>query len=317
MSSNTARWGQNGVKATHINPLRPSSVQQDGGRKGLLHRLKTDTPHKKHVRESDDAVQKEPRYVDVTAAFFGRHRRQAPRSQSPAPPKQVQLHQGPPPLVVQLQQEKPRTSPVAMQAPGLPLAIELKSELDQSIATEGSQLYRNGSERLNELYESLKGAMADTAAENDRVLALVDSQHKKIAKPLSETRLRESSTDESGKATLRQEIHIGKQVKSFREHMRTLGAEVDHLWEAWEAAEREVQKILASLTRGGDDDPVGQADPVVKARKSLARDMQNFEEELENILRESHQEASVSEKEFSKKINGVMSALLQQYLLGD
>ncbi|KAK7746318.1 hypothetical protein SLS53_002277 [Cytospora paraplurivora] len=316
MSSNTARWGQNGVKPTHLNPLRPS-VQRNGGRKGLLDRLKTDTPHKKDARDSDGAVQKEPQYVDVTAAFFGRHRRRALRIQSPAPPRQAQLHQGPPPVVVQLQQEKPRNSPDEMQAPGLPLANDLKSDLDQSIAAEGSHLYNNGSARLNELYETLKRSMADAAVENDRVLALVDSQHKKIAKPLSETRLQESSTDESGKATLRQEIHIGKQVESFREHMQTLGAEVDQMWEAWEAAEKEVQKILASLTRSSDDYSVGQADPVVKARKSLARDMQNFEEELENILREAHQEASVSEKAFSKKINGVMSALLQQYLLGD
>lgn len=320
---------------------------QNGSCKGLFDRLKTGTPLKKEVKQQDAAAPKEPLYVDVTAAFFGRHRRQAPRIKSPAPHIQAQLHQSRLPTVVPLQQQKVRSPPGELQAPGLSLADDLKAELDrtsaldwppapqgsphparwtinktyheraESFAAEGSHLCSDGSAILNELYETLKGAMADTAVENDRALALVDTQHRKIVKPLSETRLRESSTDESGKATLRQEIHIGEQVESFREHMQTLGAEVDQLWGAWEAAEKEVQRVLASLATSGGDGPVGQAAQAVKARESLARDMQSFEEELENILRESHRKVSVSEKAFSKKINGVMFALLQQYLLGD
>lgn len=158
--------------------------------------------------------------------------------------------------------------------------------------------------------------MADTSMKNDRVLALARFQDKNIIKPLSEMNLKETLIDNDGKTTSRQ-IHVGKQVDSIYDRIETLEAEVGQLWDAWEAAENQVQTILASMTGSGGDLSVDQSGPTTDVQESLAREMEKYEEELENVLKRSHEAARASEKEFSRKIIGVMSALLQQYLLGD
>jgi hypothetical protein len=158
--------------------------------------------------------------------------------------------------------------------------------------------------------------VADTSTKNNRVLARAKFQNKNIIKPLSEMNLKETLIDNDGKTTSRQ-VHVGKQVDSIYERIKVLEAEVGQLWDEWEAAEHEVQIIHASMTGRGGDLFVDQSEPTNEVQESLAREMGKYEEELENILERSHEEARASEKEFSRKIISIMSALLQQYLLGD
>lgn len=156
--------------------------------------------------------------------------------------------------------------------------------------------------------------MADINTKNDRVLAQARSQNKFIIKPFSETKLKETLAADDGATTERQ-YHVGKQVQSIYSTIKALEAEVSQLWDDWEAAEHKVQTILASMT-GGDDHLVDHGESTRNVQDSLTREMEKYDEELEKILRESHEAVRLSEKEYTKTIVGVMSALLQQYLFG-
>lgn len=157
--------------------------------------------------------------------------------------------------------------------------------------------------------------MADISMENDRVLAQAKFQNKNIVKPFSETKLMETLAADDGATTERQ-IHVGKQIQSIYSTIKALEAEVGQLWDDWEAAEHKVQTILASMTGGGDDHVVDHGESINNVQDSLVRELENYDEELEKILKESHEAVRLSEKEYTKKIVGVMSALLQQYLFG-
>lgn len=157
--------------------------------------------------------------------------------------------------------------------------------------------------------------MADIRVKNDRVLAQVTFQNKNIIKPLSEMSLKETIVDSGGTTTLRQ-VHVGNQLDCIYLDIKTLEADVGQLWVKWEAAERKVQNILTSMTGRGDDLVGDQGESVKNVQDSLDREMKNYEEDLETILKASHEAVRISEKEYTKAILGVMSALLQQYLLG-
>lgn len=160
--------------------------------------------------------------------------------------------------------------------------------------------------------------MVECGIENDRTLAMIESHQKKTLKPLSETRLKEIVMDENDEVeTSSYEIQIGKAVDTFHEQIQTLETELVQLWDTWDEAEREVQNMLASVTGDGDERSAGQADAMKDVHKSLAHELERFDGEFVGIIQESHEAAKMSERDFSKKINGVMNALLQQYLLGD
>ncbi|KUI52479.1 hypothetical protein VP1G_10333 [Cytospora mali] len=316
MSSNTpvCWWQKKGSQSEHADTTNSStSMQQAGGRKSLLERLMPDTPPRD--AQQPHSSSEEPQYLDVTAAFFGKHRRQPPQVKEPPPVSLPQRH-GFLSLERPLQQQKTRDRPDGPRTPDAPLAKGLKSELDQNIAIEGSHIYSNSTARLSDLYKSLMDIVATTSAENDRVIALAKSQNRNITKPLSSTKLQATTSDGHGKL-VSQQIHIGEQVDAVREQIRALEAEIGPLWNAWEAAEQEVQVILASMTGSGDDGSMDQTASTKIVQDSLAREMEKYNEELGRILEKSHEEVRMSEKEVSKKINGIMSALLQQYLLED
>lgn len=176
--------------------------------------------------------------------------------------------------------------------------------------------------------------MADMEGEDDRFLALVESNQKRMAKSPSETVIAESSIDEQGNTT-RREVCIGGEVAVVGDLIEILETEVNQLWDAWETADREVQARLAELD-GGFNLPAGKNDCGKDVRQSLAKDMKAFDAEAEGIIEDSHEEARACEKvgfdhyllesphvcshclqEFGKQIHGAMSALLQQYLLED
>lgn len=114
---------QNGTLPMHTDPLASPSRQQQGGRNSLLERLKPDTPHR--GRRPADITSKEQEYLDVTAAFFGRHRRQAPQAQNSG-------YQDSSPLKRPQQQQKPLNPPVEPRSLGSPSANGLRTELDRT-----------------------------------------------------------------------------------------------------------------------------------------------------------------------------------------
>lgn len=136
--------------------------------------------------------------------------------------------------------------------------------------------------------------MTDTEDEDDRFLALVESNQKKMTKSPSETFILESSTGQKGNAS-RREICIGEEVAAVGDLIQILEKDVNQLWEAWEAADREVQAKLAELD-GAIKPPAGKNDCVKDVRQSLTEDMKAFDAEAEDIIEDSHEQARACEK---------------------
>lgn len=134
----------------------------------------------------------------------------------------------------------------------------------------------------------LEQTFAVVIAEDDRFFDLLDTSHKKIAKPLSETRIHDHSLDT--------QIHIGERVVGFSELVDTLEAEIASLWDQWKAAQNDVDRIFSELASEQTGIEGGQSESMVAVRESLAHEMRNFEEELGCILKEAHEEVRASEK---------------------
>lgn len=144
------------------------------------------------------------------------------------------------------------------------------------------------------MYEALKGVIADTDGEDERFLALVESNQRRMAKSPSETVISESFSDDKGKVT-RREVCIGEEVAAVGGLIHILEAEVNQLWDAWEAADREVQARLIELD-GGASLTAGKIDCAKGVREILAEDMKAFDAEAEGIIEDSHEEAQACEK---------------------
>lgn len=136
--------------------------------------------------------------------------------------------------------------------------------------------------------------MAATRAEDESLLAVIESSHGKVTKPLAETVVRADYTDAKTRQVLTREIYVGEGVASFCSRIDTLESEVDRLWGQWEAAQGEVDAIFMEVT--SDNTPGGCGDVVAAARASLAEDMGAFGAELENILGEAMRSVKDSEK---------------------
>ncbi|KAL1864870.1 hypothetical protein Daus18300_007437 [Diaporthe australafricana] len=306
-----ANRSHNGGKRVRLDPLN-SSNQQNGSHKGLLERLNSDGDE--ITNPPTATAHTEPRHVDMTAAFFGKQRRpvqQIRDEMAPPPPRPVQQQPCPRPCRQDVQHHERQRQPVITE---LQVAKDLREELAGNIATESSHLYSAGLTELSDVYKTLKGLMASTDTEDDRVLALVESNHKTMAKSLSEIPIRSRHQDETNPSC--RTFPIGEEVASVNDHVEILETQVKQLWDAWEAADQEVQAKVAEMTATVDP-PMGQSGHIKDVQVSLAREMKVFDTEAESIIEESHEEARTCEKEFGKKIHGAMSALLQQYLLED
>lgn len=144
---------------------------------------------------------------------------------------------------------------------------------------------------LADMRTSLQKTLIETVSKDDRVLALIDTNHKKIAKPLSETRINNKLVGE--------EIHVGEHVASFKESIDTVEAEVASLWDQWEIAQNQVDSIFVELASAQDGvSDGGQTCAVAAVKESLAKEMDKLEDELSAILEEAHEEARASEKVF-------------------
>lgn len=133
MSASTAKWGRNGAKRIRLEPSN-SSNQQNGSRRSLLERLNSAGGEKAHATPS--LCSEEPRYIDVTAAFFGKQRRPAPETKGqmlppPPPPRPVQQQQQPCQGHLEVEGHDKKHRPVSNESP---VAKELRDELAGAIA---------------------------------------------------------------------------------------------------------------------------------------------------------------------------------------
>jgi hypothetical protein len=160
--------------------------------------------------------------------------------------------------------------------------------------TESRDLYTKGLTQLRDLYRALSSVVADTSSKNDNFLAAVESNQKRINKVPSGTIISESSQDEKGNET-RREVRIGDEVAAVSRLISTLETEVNQLWDAWEAAERDVQTRLAEMN--GGTDLSGRSDDCVKdVWRSMAKDMEALSAEADGIIEDSHEQARACEK---------------------
>lgn len=135
--------------------------------------------------------------------------------------------------------------------------------------------------------------MAGADTEDDRVLALVEYNHKTMAKSLSEIPIR--SRDQNVDNPSQREFPIGEEAVSIGDHIEILETQVKQLWDAWEAADQEVQAKVAEMTATVDP-PMGQSGYIKDVQVSLAREMKVFDSDAESIIEESHEEARTCEK---------------------
>lgn len=135
MSANTGNWARNGVKRVRLEPMN-SSKQQGRNHKGLLERL--NSAGQENKKAAAPSCPEKPRYVDVTAAFFGKQRRPAQeiKSQMPPPqppiPRPVQQHQLPLHSRQQVKSHEAQRRPVPGESPA---AKELRDELTGAVAS--------------------------------------------------------------------------------------------------------------------------------------------------------------------------------------
>lgn len=156
------------------------------------------------------------------------------------------------------------------------------------IKAEGDKLYNGALGSMSTVHEALDQILTDTAAENDSILASIDSDAKKIAKPLSEMMI---SDDESGGTT-----RVGESVATFKADVDFLEAEVGSLWDQWQAAEKDVHDMFAELAGKEGDESGGRAGLVTTVKESLAREICNFEEDLDGVLEDAHEKLRTMEK---------------------
>lgn len=153
--------------------------------------------------------------------------------------------------------------------------------------TNSDSIYGNALSKLSDLHKELSNIIAETDVEDDRILELLEDNHRKIIKPPSETCIRDARTGG--------EIQVGERVMCVKDHIDTVEAEVASLWDQWESVQKEVDDTFAELTSAPYMEG-GQTSSVAGVQESLAGEMAKFGEELTGILEDAHEEARASEK---------------------
>lgn len=151
-------------------------------------------------------------------------------------------------------------------------------------------LYTSAISDLSALRNVLQGSLATTAAEDARVLTLVQANHVKTTTSLSKTRMQDSRNASPSVA--------GECVTAFKTRIDELEAEIATLWKEWEGAEHAVRKTYAELVGGGINGALGEG-----VQDTLKQDLEELEGELEEVLDSAWEEARASEKVFSVHIS--------------
>lgn len=153
--------------------------------------------------------------------------------------------------------------------------------------TKSDSIYGDALSKLGDLHKELSIIIAETDAEDQRILKLLEDNHRKIIKPPSDTCIRDARTEG--------EIQLGERVIAVKDRIDTVEAEVASLWDQWENAQRDVDDIFAELASAQRIEG-SQISSVTGVQESLADELAKFGEELTGILEDAHEEARASEK---------------------
>lgn len=153
--------------------------------------------------------------------------------------------------------------------------------------TNSDSIYGDALSKLGDLHKELSKIIAEIDAEDERVLKLLEDNHRKIIKPLSDTCIRDARTEG--------EVQVGERVMAVKDRIDTVEAEVASLWDQWENAQKEVDDIFAELSSGSLIEGA-RFSSVTGVQASLAGEMAKFGDELTGILEDAHEEARASEK---------------------
>lgn len=153
--------------------------------------------------------------------------------------------------------------------------------------TKSESIYGDALSKLGDLHKELSNIIAETDAEDQRILKLLEDNHRKIIKPPSDTCIRDARTEG--------EIQLGERVIAVKDRIDTVEAEVASLWDQWENAQRDVDDIFAELASAQRIEG-SQISSVTGVQESLADGLAKFGEELTGILEDAHEEARASEK---------------------
>lgn len=171
--------------------------------------------------------------------------------------------------------------------------------------TNSDSIYGDALSKLGDLHKELSKIIAETDAEDERVLKLLEDNHRKITKPLSDTCIRDARTEG--------EIQVGERVMAVKDRIDTVEAEVASLWDQWENAQKEVDGIFAELASASRIKGV-RICSVTGVQASLAGEMAKFGDELTGILEDAHEEARASEKVSLVDMLDLMYRLTSSYL---
>lgn len=138
-----------------------------------------------------------------------------------------------------------------------------------------------------DVHSSLKKELSQVTTQNYQLLNLLDTNHRRFAKPLSETVI----GDEQGV-----QIQIGKYVTSLKSQLHTAESELESLWSQWEASQNEVDSILSKAPRGQEDSALEETEATRTVEESFASEMEAFSNELDAVLYRAHEDARLSEK---------------------
>lgn len=141
---------------------------------------------------------------------------------------------------------------------------------------------------------SLQKQLSQINTQNCQLLSLLDTNHRRFAKPLSETFI----GDEQGL-----QIQIGKYIASFKSQVQTAENELASLWSQWEASQIKVNSILGEASCGQEGSVLGKTEATRTVEASFASEMEALSNELDAVLLRAHEDARLSEKvSFGKAI---------------
>lgn len=155
------------------------------------------------------------------------------------------------------------------------------------VISNSDNIYGDALTKLSDLHKELANIITETDAEDDRILKLLETNHKKIAKLPSDTRIDDARTEG--------EIQVGERVAFVKDRIDTVEAEVASLWDQWESTQKEVDGIFEELA-DIHADKSDETESLATVQESLAGEMAKFGEELTGLLENAHEEARASEK---------------------
>lgn len=168
-------------------------------------------------------------------------------------------------------------------------------ELSEAVANQSNHLFDKSVSKLGKLDGSLRQTQQHIKTDDDQLLKLIEESTRRYCKPLSDTMVIDSYTDDQGVVS-RQTVHIGERVAMVKDRLEAVEAELNSLWAEWEDAQAQVDIVLAEIAQRHEQKSSDTSGSTTAVKESLARELASFEQELKDILDSAHEEARIFER---------------------